>query len=97
MQKLGFEVGPYPDLSVVTYHYVPPPGIDSSEFNQKLVKEVQMDGRVFISSTKLGNKFMLRMAALSHRTHLSTVNTLLQVLKEKVEQLLKTCYQQQNN
>lgn len=81
IKKLGFEVGPEPELSVATYRYVPKKG-DINEFNAQLVKAVQKDGRVFISSTTMNGKFVLRFACLSFRTHLSTVNTLLKVLKE---------------
>jgi glutamate/tyrosine decarboxylase-like PLP-dependent enzyme len=87
IQKIdGFEVGPYPDLSVVTYRYVPKKG-DANAFNEKLVKEVHKDGRVFLSSTVLNGKFTLRLAVLCFRTHLDTINLALQVLKEKVKML----------
>jgi glutamate/tyrosine decarboxylase-like PLP-dependent enzyme len=86
VQKRGFEVGPEPELSVVTYRYVPA-GRDANEFNKQLVEAVQKDGRVFISSTLLDGKFTLRAAILSFRTHLATVDLLLQVLEEKVKML----------
>ncbi len=86
VQKLGFETGPEPQLSVVTYRYVPKSG-DADVFNKKLVEAVQQDGRVFISSTLLDGKFTLRAAIVSFRTHLQTIDLLLEVLKEKVELL----------
>ena len=89
IQQLGFEVGPEPQLSVVTYRYVPQKG-DADEFNKKLVEEVQKDGRVFISSTLLHGKFTLRAAIVSFRTHLQTIDLLLEVLKDKVKLLEKT-------
>lgn len=82
----GFEVGPEPDLSVVTYRYVPRKG-DANEFNERLIREVQRDGRVFISSTMLEGKFTLRLAVLCFRTHLRTIELAIEVLKEKVSQL----------
>jgi aromatic-L-amino-acid/L-tryptophan decarboxylase len=88
VQKLGFEVGPEPELSVVTYRYLPKQG-DANAFNERLVQEVQKDGRVFISSTVIDGKFTLRLAVLSFRTHLKTIDLLLRVLKEKVKQLEK--------
>ncbi|MBI4809983.1 MAG: amino acid decarboxylase, partial [Ignavibacteriales bacterium] len=88
IQKInGFEVGQYPDLSVVTYKYIPQRG-DPNEFNERLVKEVQEDGRVFISSTMLDGKFTLRLAVLSFRTHLATIDLTLKILKEKVNLLV---------
>ena len=79
-------MGPEPELSVVTYRYIPETG-DADDFNRRLVKEVQQDGRVFISSTMLDGNFTLRAAILSFRTHLKTVDTLLEVLSEKVKML----------
>jgi aromatic-L-amino-acid decarboxylase len=82
IKKLGFETGPYPDLSVASYRYIPKKG-DANAFNKKLMDEIVNDGRVFISSTTLEGKFMLRLAVLSFRTHLSTINILLDLLREK--------------
>jgi aromatic-L-amino-acid/L-tryptophan decarboxylase len=84
IKKLGFETGPYPELSVASYRYVPKKG-DANAFNKKLMEEIVNDGRVFISSTTLEGKFMLRLAVLSFRTHLSTVNILLDLLREKTK------------
>ncbi len=79
----GFVVGPYPDLSVVTFRYLPKAG-DANEFNRALVQAVQHDGRVFLSSTMLDGKFTLRMAALAFRTHRDTIDLALEILREKV-------------
>ena len=85
----GFEVGPYPDLSVVTYRYVPPHG-DVNAFNQQLVKSIQQDGRIFLSSTRLDGQFTLRMAVSCFRTHLDDIDTALEVLQQKAEELART-------
>jgi glutamate/tyrosine decarboxylase-like PLP-dependent enzyme len=82
----GWETGPYPELSVVTYRYVPASG-DADAFNQRLVDAVQADGKVFISSTRVDGKFMLRLAVLHFRTHLSTVDYLLDLLDKLVLEL----------
>lgn len=79
VQKLGFESKLEPELSVVTYRYVPEAG-DANEFNKKLLEAVVADGRIFISSTMLNGEFTLRFACLAFRTHLKTVDTLLEVL-----------------
>jgi len=79
--KLGFESKVEPELSVVTYRYVPPTG-DADAFNKRLMEAVVADGRVFISSTMLDGRFTLRFACLSFRTHLKTVDTLLESLKD---------------
>jgi len=82
----GFEVGEYPDLSVTIYRYLPKKG-DANKFNERLVQEVQRDGRVFLSSTSLKGTFWLRLAVLCFRTHLQTIDLALDVLKEKVKYL----------
>lgn len=82
----GFEVGPEPELSVAVYRWVPEVG-DADAFNRALLEEVHRDGRVFISSTTLEAKFVLRLAALAFRTHLAEIELLLDVLEEKVAAL----------
>ena len=84
--KLGFEVGPEPDLTVVTFRWVPESG-SANAFNHALVEETHRDGRVFMSSTTVGGRFMLRMAALAFRTHLDTIDLALEVLREAVARL----------
>ena len=77
----GWETGPYPELSVVTYRFVPDHG-DTDSFNRHLIAQVQADGKVFISSTLINGKFFLRLAVLHFRTHLAQVDYLLGLLKE---------------
>lgn len=48
---------------------------------------VQQDGRVFLSSTTIDGKFTLRVAILSLRTHLETVELAIEILREKARQL----------
>jgi aromatic-L-amino-acid/L-tryptophan decarboxylase len=86
IQKLGFECRLKPELSVVVYRYLPESG-DPNEFNKKLLEAVVTDGRVFISSTILDGNYTLRFACLAFRTHLKTVDMLLEVLKTNVDQL----------
>jgi len=86
IQKLGFEVGPFPELSVMIYRFVPEHG-DANEFNTKLIQYVHQDGRVFLSSTTIEGTYWIRIAVLAFRTHLETVDLCLKVLKEGVEYL----------
>lgn len=80
-QTPGWETGPYPELSVVTYRYIPDSG-DTDRFNRQLVEAVQADGKVFISSTLIDGKFFLRLAVLHFRTHLLQVDYLLDLLRD---------------
>lgn len=86
VQALGFETGPAPELTVVTFRWAPP-GVDleqANALNQQIVDGVRRDGRVFLSSTMLDGRFTLRMVALSFRTHRRTMDLALRVLREQV-------------
>ncbi|HEX6668445.1 MAG TPA: pyridoxal-dependent decarboxylase [Gemmatimonadales bacterium] len=85
IERAGFEVGPKPDLSIVTYRWAPP-GVSlerANEINKAIVDGARRDGRVFLSSTMLEGRFTLRMAALAFRTHRRTVDLAVQVLREQ--------------
>lgn len=86
IQKAGFEVGPEPELSVCMYRYIPESG-EADDFNLKLVEFVKADGRVFVSSTNLNGVIWIRLAVLSFRTRLKTIDMLLEVLKKGVAEL----------
>ncbi len=81
VQALGFDVGPEPDLSVVFFRYLPATG-DADAYNQQLAQAIQRDGRIFISTTVLNGKFVLRFAALAFRTHRKEADVLLGLLAE---------------
>jgi aromatic-L-amino-acid decarboxylase len=87
--RLGFEVGPEPGLSVVTYRWAPAGmGLqETNALNKAIIEGAQLDGRVFLSSTMLENRYTLRMAAVTHRTHRRTIDLALAVLREQVEAL----------
>lgn len=85
-QTPGWEMGPFPELSVVTYRYVPEQG-DADILNERLVEAVREDGKVFISSTQINGNFVLRLAVLHFRTHLEQVDYLLDFLKQKALEL----------
>lgn len=82
----GFEVGPHPDLSVVTFRYLPKSG-DADELNEKLVQAIHRDGRVFLSSTILDGRFTLRLAVAAFRTHIDTIDLTVEVLQEQIRRL----------
>lgn len=84
----GFELGPYPQMSVVIFRYIPEKG-DVEDFNKVLIKHIHEDGRLFISSTNIDGKFTLRLAVLSFRTHIETIDLLIEILKEKVAETKK--------
>jgi glutamate/tyrosine decarboxylase-like PLP-dependent enzyme len=85
-QMDGFEAGPDPDLSIVTYRYLPKNG-DANEFNRRLLDAVLEDGRIFISSTMIDGNYTLRLAVLHFRTHLDRIDYLLNLLQSKAREL----------
>jgi glutamate/tyrosine decarboxylase-like PLP-dependent enzyme len=85
----GFEVGPYPDLSIVVYRYIPKRAKQDAadEFNHRLMQAIQKDGRIFVSSTRVDDKLVLRAAILSFRTHLDEVAEAVDIIRLKAKQL----------
>ena len=79
----GIQVGPRPDLSIVTFRYVPKNG-SATEFNRKLVDAIRDDGRVFLTSTTMNETFVIRLAVLGYNTHLADVDTALTVIRESI-------------
>jgi aromatic-L-amino-acid/L-tryptophan decarboxylase len=71
--NIGFKLGPEPDLSV-SYFWYPSKTVDENTFNEKLMQEIHRDGEVFLSSTIINGKFVIRMAILSFRTKLHTID-----------------------
>ncbi|MBO6607197.1 pyridoxal phosphate-dependent decarboxylase family protein [Psychroserpens sp.] len=87
IQKIaGFEVGPEPELSVAMFRYRTQKG-DLNEFNTKLIKAIQHDGRIFLSSTTINGVFWIRVAVVIFRTHLKQIDLLLEIIKEKINEL----------
>jgi aromatic-L-amino-acid decarboxylase len=89
VREIGFEASPEPVLSVVTFRWAPP-GVSlerANEVNEEIVEAIRRDGRIFLTSTMLDGRFTLRMAALSFRTHLRTIDLALDILREQVERI----------
>jgi glutamate/tyrosine decarboxylase-like PLP-dependent enzyme len=82
----GWDAGPPPDLSVVAFRYRPERG-DADEFNQRLIRHVQQEGRVMLSGTRIDGAFHLRCAILCFRTHLEHVDEAIDALARAVAAL----------
>ena len=86
----GFEVGPEPDLSIVTYRWAPPGARRRrpNRLNQAIVDGARRDGRVFLSSTHARRTVHARAwRAVSFRTHRRTIDLAVRVLREQVAAL----------
>lgn len=87
--ELGFEVGPPPDLSLVTFRWAPE-GMtldEANAMNRRIIEWLRDDGRIFLSSTMIDGRYTLRMVILSFRTHRRTVDVALRALGEAVNAL----------
>lgn len=82
----GIETGPEPDLSILFFRYLPERG-DPDLFNQQLIKKIQDDGRIFLSSTRIEGRFYIRIAVLNFRTHLAEVKQAINLIKTYIHEL----------
>jgi len=69
----SFDPGPEPQLSVVAFRYLPK-SVDVDEFNERLMRHIQQEGRVMMSGTRIDGSYRLRCAILCFRTHLEHVD-----------------------
>jgi glutamate/tyrosine decarboxylase-like PLP-dependent enzyme len=82
----GFDAGPEPQLSVVAFRYLPKTG-DVDEFNERLMRHIQQEGRVMMSGTRIDGSYRLRCAVLCFRTHLEHVDDAVEAVLRGVEAL----------
>lgn len=85
--EMGFETGPYPDLTIVIFRYNRK-GVDTEELNRQIFEDIRQDGRIFLSSTNLDGVFYLRVAILGYRTHRRHVDLLIELLKKSLQKHL---------
>jgi glutamate/tyrosine decarboxylase-like PLP-dependent enzyme len=76
-----WDAGLGPDLSVVAFRYRGAGG-DLDLFNERLLRRIQEEGRIFLSGTRIHGAAWLRCAILSFRTHLPHVD-------ESVDELVR--------
>ncbi len=76
----GFQIGPAPDLSV-SYFWLPANDLETqNKLNQQLMEAIHEDGSVFLSSTSLDGKFVIRMAILAFRTKQRTIDKAMEMI-----------------
>lgn len=80
----GFDPGPEPQLSVVAFRYRPKSG-DIDQFNERLIRHIQEEGRVMLSGTRVDGSFRLRCAILCFRTHLEHVDEAIAAVRRGVD------------
>lgn len=81
--EMGFYVGPIPDLSVSYFWF--PFKENENEQNKLLMDAIHKDGSVFLSSSIVNKKFVIRMAILSFRTRLYTIDRALAMIESSLK------------
>jgi len=90
LQQIGFAVGPEPDLSVSYFWYPLANGNLESEnnFNEKLLNRLHDNGDVFVSSTMLNGRYVIRMAILAFRTKKATIDSAMKMIEQEMKALV---------
>lgn len=83
-----FEVPWEPDLSTVAFRYLPEDG-DPAAFNRRLLERINASGRVYLSSTRVGGRFLIRVSVLSHRTHRDRIEEALAIIRGEAEWMVE--------
>ncbi len=85
LEALGFCLGPEPDLTI-SYFWYPSKKIEENEFNKKLMEHIHNDGAVFLSSTIIQSKFVIRIAVGSFRTKKATIDKAIIMIQKCLNQ-----------
>ena len=88
LEEPGFECVSAPDLSVVAYRFIPESG-DADEFNRRLLRNINRSRKLFISSTMLRGRFILRACVLSFRTHQAEVEEAFETITAEAKRLAR--------
>ena len=83
--ELGFKTGPEPDLSISYFWY--PFEKNRDEKNKQLMEEIHKDGDVFLSSSIINNRFVIRIAILSFRTKIETIDKTIEMIKRCLKKI----------
>lgn len=76
-------------LSIVAFTAEPPAG-DKDAFGEEVLRRVNARKRVFLSSTRLGGRYVLRICTVSFRTHAERVDDAVTALIEEARALAAT-------
>jgi aromatic-L-amino-acid decarboxylase len=79
-------VAPHP-FSLVVFRAVPPDGIEGDEWNRGLLESVNRRGQVFLSHTKVGGRYVIRIAVGSARGTDEAVREAWRTLQEEYDRL----------
>jgi len=85
--KMGFCLGPEPDLTVSYFWY--PFKDRTNELNKLLMQKIHDDGSVFLSSTIVNQRFVIRIAVLAFRTTQETIDRALIMIRKSLNQVVE--------
>ncbi len=88
LEEPGFECMAVPELTVIAFRYRPKRG-DVEAFNRKLLAYIVKSKKLFLSSTLLHGKFVIRVCILSFRTHKAEVEEAFEIIKRAAKKLDK--------
>jgi glutamate/tyrosine decarboxylase-like PLP-dependent enzyme len=78
-------IGPM-DLSIMAFRLIPTGAADQADrATQSLLQRILAKGEVFLSSTTIDSQFVIRVAIMSFRTHLDTVDRLLSIIETEIK------------
>jgi aromatic-L-amino-acid decarboxylase len=81
--ELPFE----PDLSIVSFRHRARDTADPDGASRRLLELVNDSRRVFLSSTSVGGRMLLRICVLIHRTHQDRVDECVELIRQGVRRL----------
>jgi glutamate/tyrosine decarboxylase-like PLP-dependent enzyme len=88
-ERPDFELSSPVSFSICCFRYVPHDLPDGGaregyldDLNHRLMTEIQLDGRVYISNAVLGDRFVLRACIVNFRTEADDVDAVLDVAAE---------------
>ncbi len=87
LKQQGFCLGPEPDLSVSYFWY--PFEANADEKNRQLMDEIHADGSVFLSSSNINGRFVIRIAILAFRTKKETIDRAVEMIVRSLEKVKK--------
>jgi aromatic-L-amino-acid decarboxylase len=82
----GFELPWRADLTVVPFRYRPRSG-EAEDFNRRLLERINASRRVFLSSTMIDGRFVLRACIVSFRTHRDRIEEAIEIIRSAAAEL----------
>ena len=83
----GIEIIAEPELTIVAFRYIKP-GLDESSLNalnREIIDRVNARGRVMLTPTILGERFVIRICIVSFRTHRDRIDMAIEDIRAAVQ------------